>query len=66
MSSAARLKRGNILSTYLETFDVIQGCPPIETQEDERAFLRIVQEQLATGPFRWCQLTRFPYHFKGF
>ena len=37
----------SILSTYLETFDVIHSSPPIETHDDEKAFLRIVQDQLA-------------------
>ena len=37
----------SILSTYLETFEVIHSSPPIETHDDEKAFLRIVQDQLA-------------------
>lgn len=36
----------SILYTYLETFEVIHSSPPIETHDDEKAFLRIVQDQL--------------------
>ena len=39
----------SILSTYLETFEVIHSSPAIETQEDEKSFLRIIQDQLVTG-----------------